>query len=399
METAKLRAIRLLWKRVANACTISDRESAVPVHAIASPRCLTVRDPWVNLLRGTTAAYTAVIGGADVVTVLPFDSVAGRSDESARRLAINTSIILREESHIDRVRDPAAGSFLLESLTSDLCSAAWEEFQRIEASGGMVNFLTSGALARELADSLAAKRRSVVTLREPVTGVSTFPNIEEETIDRHRAIRDPRQSPDLVPTAVHRAVGADTGSFTAALDAAHGGITASELVDVLKGGDERDSLSPVATEREARPFEALRDASDLHLRTAGVRPRIFLASVGSSPENRAATTFITNLLAAGGLIAVLAEGLDGAHALAAAFAASGSRSAVICADAEQASEVIPALAREMKALRARRVLVAGKAGRMEAVWREAGVDGFIKKDLNAVALLADLLEAEGVDLG
>ena len=121
--------------------------------------------------------------------------------------------------------------------------------------------------------------------------------------------------------------------------------------------------------------------------------------VGASPENRAATAFISNLLAVGGLKAVLAEGLDGEQALAAAFAASGSRSAVICAAAGQASEVIPLLAREMKALRARRVLVAGNPGRLETTWREAGVDGFIKKDLNAVNLLTDLLEAEGVDHG
>ena len=399
MEIAKLRAMRSLWKRVAGACSISDRESAVPIHAIASPRCLTVRDPWVNILRGTTAAYAAVIGGADVVTVLPFDSVAGRSDQFARRLAINTSIILREESHIGRVRDPAAGSYLVESLTADLCAAAWEEFQRIEASGGMTNLLTSGALARELADSLAAKRRRVVTLRELVTGVSSFPNIEEDPVDRYRATRDPRQSPDLVPTAVHRAVGAETGTFTAALDAAHGGIIASDLVDVLKGSDEKDNLAPVAIEREARPFEALRDASDLHLRTAGVRPRVFLAAIGTSSDTRAATTFVKNLLAAGGLKAVVAEGLEGEHALAAAFAASGSRSAVICATLEQASEVIPLLAREMKALRARRVLVTGKPGRLERTWREAGVDGFIQKDINAVELLTDLLEAEGVDCG
>jgi methylmalonyl-CoA mutase len=399
METAKLRALRSLWKRVTEVCAIPDRDSAVPIHAIASPRCLTVRDPWVNLLRATTAAYTAAIGGADVVTVLPFDSVAGRSDEFARRLAINSSIILREESHIGRVRDPAAGSYLVESLTSDLCAAAWEAFQRIEASGGMSNLLTSGALANELADSLAAKRLSVVTLREPVTGVSSFPNIEEEPIHRHRSQRDARQSPDLVPTAVHRAVGAETGTFTAALDAAHGGITASELVDVLKGSDEKDNLSPVATEREARPFEALRDASDLHLRVSGVRPRVFVASVGASPESRAATTFITNLLAAGGLIAVLGEDLDSTEALAAAFAASGSRAAIICATSGQASETVPLLAREFKALRARRVLVAGKPGRLESAWREAGVDGFIQKNINAVTLLTDLLEAEGVDNG
>ncbi|MBD3856549.1 MAG: hypothetical protein IFK92_08510 [Acidobacteria bacterium] len=86
METAKLRALRALWRRVTEACSIPTRAATVPIHAVASPRCLTVRDPWVNILRGTTAAYTAAIGGADVVTVLPFDSLAGRSGELGRRL-------------------------------------------------------------------------------------------------------------------------------------------------------------------------------------------------------------------------------------------------------------------------------------------------------------------------
>ena len=397
METAKLRALRVLWSRIAVACDVDDMATIVPIHAIASPRCLTVRDPWVNVLRGTLAAFTSVIGGADVVTVLPFDSVAGSSNEFARRLAINTSTILREESHIDRVRDPAAGSYLIERLTTDLCLSAWEEFQRIEGAGGMVNSLRSGALARELAESLAAKRRAVATLQEPVTGVSSFPDIEEEPIFRNRTQRDPRRSPDLVPTAVHRALGADSGSFTAALEAAHGGITASELVDVLMGGDTKDSFSPVATEREAQPFEALRSLSDRHLSTTGVRPRVFVTSIGPSPETRAKKTFITNLLATGGLIAVLGEGLEEHEALSAAFAASGSRTAVICADPDRAAEVIPKLAREIKALRGRRVLVAGHPGRMESAWREAGVDGFIHGKFDAVALLTDLLEAEGVD--
>jgi methylmalonyl-CoA mutase len=397
METAKLRALRILWNRIAVACDVDDMATVIPIHAIASPRCLTIRDPWVNLLRGTTAAYTAVIGGADVVTVLPFDSVAGRSDVFARRLAMNTSTVLREESHIDFVRDPAAGSYLVEKLTTDLCVAAWDEFQRWEGTGGMVNMLRSGALARELAESLASKRRAVTSLRDPITGVSSFPNIEEEPILRHHTKRDPRRSPDDVPTAVHRAVGAESGSFRSALDAAHGGISASELVDVLKGSDEKESFSPVATERAAQPFEAIRALSDRHLLKAGVRPRVFVASIGSSPAIQARVASIANLLATGGIIAVLGEGLEEHEAMAAAFAASGSRAAVLCPDPDRAPEAIPRLAREIKALRGRRVLVAANPGRLESVWREAGVDGFLHRDIDAVVLLTDLLEAEGVD--
>jgi methylmalonyl-CoA mutase len=395
METAKLRALRLMWTRITALCGVSVDAAAAPIHAVTSPRCLTVRDPWVNILRGTANLYSAVIGGADVVTVLPFDSVIGRSEELARRLAVNTNHILLEESHIDFVRDPAAGSYFVERLTSDLVAAAWRDFQRIEAAGGMIRHLQSGALARELAETLAAKKRDVARLRDPITGVSSYPNLEEEALDRHRSRRDPRRSPDLVATDVHRAVGAESGSFAAALEAAYGGITAIDLIDVVRGSDEQERLAPVVTEREARPFEALRDLSDFHLRSTGVRPRVFVAVIGSHTENRGAVGAVTNLLAAGGIIAVLGEGLDGPDALASAYAASGSRAAVICASSENASELIPLLAREIKALRGRRVLVYGHPGRLETAWRKAGVDGFIHRDADAVALLSALLEAEG----
>jgi methylmalonyl-CoA mutase len=398
MEIAKLRALRAAWARVAVACGVAEDAAAVPIHAISSPRCLTIRDPWVNTLRGTAAAYTAVIGGADVVSVLPFDSAAGRSDEFAHRLAVNTCNILRDESHLDRVRDPAAGSYLVEKLTSDLCVAAWDEFQRIEATDGFISHLSTGTLTRELAESLARKRLYVATLRDPVTGVSSFPNLEEELIQRHRARRD-AESPDDVPTAVHRSLSAETGSFSAALESADGGVTAGELVDILKSGDERVSLSPVLTEREARPFEALRDASDQLLRSVGARPRVFVAAVGSPSATRGARSFITNLLAAGGIVAVLGEDLEDPEAIAAAFAASGSRAAVIYSTSDRASEVIPALARCFKSHRALRVLVANDPGDLRSTWLEAGVDGFIHRNVDAVALLAELLEAEGVDHG
>ncbi len=198
-----------------------------------------------------------------------------------------------------------------------------------------------------------------------------------------------------MPTAVHRAVGASIGSFEAGLDAAHGGISASDLVDLLQGTDDTDDISPVAAEREARPFEALRDASDQHLRVAGVRPRVFVAAIGTPSEIRAVTTFVTNLLAAGGMIAVLGEGLEGPEALAAAFAASGSRAAVICASPEQGPEIVPLLAREIKALRGRRVLSSANPAAWNRVARGRGRRLYPAK-LDAIALLTDLHQSEGV---
>ena len=141
LEVAKLRAVRLLWARLAGEFGVPEAEQAAPVHAVTAPASLDPHEPWTNLLRTTVEASAAVVGGADVVTILPFDHPAEETTALARRLAINTSTILREESHLDRIGDPAGGSYAIERLTANLAEAVWAELQRIEAAGGMARRL------------------------------------------------------------------------------------------------------------------------------------------------------------------------------------------------------------------------------------------------------------------
>jgi len=137
LEVAKLRAVRLLWDRLAGELGVSEPARTVPVHAVTAPGSLDAQEPWTNLLRTTVEAFAAVVGGADVVTVLPFDHPSKQKHPPARRLAVNTSNILREESHLDRVGDPAGGSYYVERLTADLAEEAWSEYRRLETAGGM----------------------------------------------------------------------------------------------------------------------------------------------------------------------------------------------------------------------------------------------------------------------
>ncbi|MFE3938132.1 methylmalonyl-CoA mutase family protein, partial [Streptomyces goshikiensis] len=135
LTIAKLRAARRLWARVAEACGAPEA-GAQRQHAVTSPVMMTRRDPWVNMLRTTVACMAAGVGGADSVTVLPFDNELGLPDAFARRIARNTSTILLEESHLARVIDPAGGSYYVEQLTTELAGAAWEFFQTVEKAGG-----------------------------------------------------------------------------------------------------------------------------------------------------------------------------------------------------------------------------------------------------------------------
>jgi methylmalonyl-CoA mutase len=395
-EIAKLRSLRLLWHRLTAACGVTGEDAVSPIHAITSPRTLTVRDPWVNILRGTGQAFSAVAGGAEMLTVLPFDSAMGRSDADATRLALNTSTILREECHLGHIVDPAAGSYFVENLTAQTAAAGWNRFQLIEASGGMAASLRSGVVARDLTQALADRRAAVATRRDPVTGVSTYPNLNEELPARPRSERTARLEPDDEETGVRRAVGSATEDFAAAIEAARGGLTVAEMIDVMPGRAKAEKISSLQSEREAVPFENLRTLADRHLERHGKRPRVLLAAVGAPAEHRSSAGFASNLLAAGGLAAAYGEGLDEPAAAASALGACGASSAIICASAERAPDAVPRLAHELKASGAKRVLVAAVPDERESLWRSEGVDGFVYRGCDAVEVLEELLRVEGV---
>ena len=134
------------------------------------------------MLRATAECTAAVFGGAQSVSTLPFDCVLGTPDELARRVARNTQVVLREESHLDAVADPAGGSWFVESLTEDLARAAWAEVQSVEAAGGIVKVLGSGRLIDSVAEVSATRKKALATRKTPIVGVSEFPNAEEEPL-------------------------------------------------------------------------------------------------------------------------------------------------------------------------------------------------------------------------
>jgi methylmalonyl-CoA mutase len=362
---ATLRAARRLWARVAEVCGAGPKAGAQSQHAVTSPVMMTRRDPWVNLLRTTVATLAAGVGGADAVTVLPFDSELGAPDAFARRIARNTSAILLEESHLGRVIDPAGGSWYVEHLTADLARAGWAFFQEIERAGGQAAALRSGFVGERLAATWEIRRKALATRREPITGVSEFPNLAEPPV-----VRDP------APVR-HRASAAGA---------------AGDAGDVRDGG----STGALPVVRRAEAYEALRARSDAHLAATGARPRILLAALGPAAAHTARTSFATNLFQAGGIEPVHDPVTVDAGTVAAALAAAGTTAACVCSSdpvyAEQAADVAAAL----RAAGATRVLLAGRPGEHREAWTAAGVDTFVSLGGDAVATLTGLLDDLGV---
>ena len=153
----------------------AEDERGARTHAVTSLRMFTREDPWVNVLRSTLAAFGASVGGADAITVLPYDTVLGLPERLGRRLARNTQILLADESNVGRVTDPGGGSWYLESLTDQVADAVWSRFQEVERAGGAERALADGLLHRWVDEARAERDREIVTRRRPLTGVSMFP--------------------------------------------------------------------------------------------------------------------------------------------------------------------------------------------------------------------------------
>ena len=245
LTIAKLRAARRLWARLLEVCGASQVDQRQ--HAVTSRPMMSRYDPWVNMLRTTVAAFSATVGGADAVTVQPFDRPLGRPDAFGRRIARNQMALLNDEAHVGAVTDPAGGAWAVERLTHDLAAAAWDFVQALESGT---------SLDDAIAATVAIRDEQVATRRLPITGLTEFPNLAETLPERDgepddvrrygaafEALRDePATTPVFLATLGSVAAHTARATFATNLFAA-GGIpvaTASydgQLVVCLAGTD------------------------------------------------------------------------------------------------------------------------------------------------------------------
>ena len=334
-EISKLRAARLLWPRVVTAYDPHARP-ATRIFAQTSEWNKTVYDPYVNMLRGTTEAMAAIIGGAELVTVTPFHSAFAAPDAFARRMAVNTQLILREEAHFDELSDPASGSWYIEALTDKMAREAWKLFQRMEATGGY-----SQAVGTGLVDSLVkpvreARRTAIAQRRRQFTGLNVHANPAERVLDQ---------------------------------------VTA-----------------PSRHTRGASDFEAMRLRTERHEKATGRVPKVFLLQFGDTKMRRARAEFVTDFFqcAGFGIVAPAAfETVDGALA---AIAEEKPDLVALCSSDAEYSGLAAAVCPKVK----QPVIVAGFPKDAIDRLRQAGVAEFVHIRSNALETLTALQNKLGM---
>ena len=339
MEIAKFRAARMLWSKIAEEYAGNDKEACKAcIHAKTSFYNMTLFDSYVNLLRSQTETMSAAIAGVNSITVTPFDSAYKKPDDFSERIARNQQLLLKEESHFDKVVDPAGGSYYIEVLTDSLAAEAWKIFLKVQEEGGMVEYAKKGLVQDDVIASDTKRHTLAAQSREFILGTNQFPNFTEA-------------SDGKTPQAC-----------------------------CCKCTKEETPFKGISTSRLSSEFEALR----LSTEKAKKQPVAFMLTIGSLVWRQARAQFSCNFLASAGYkvvdnlgFATIEEGVDAALK-------AGADIVVLCSsDEEYAQYAIPAYnCLAGKAL----FVVAGNPECAEEL-KAAGIENFIHVKVNQLETL------------
>lgn len=419
-EIAKLRAARTLWAKIVKAFGAKNEDSLkMFLHVRTSTYNKTSYDPYNNMLRSSFEAFAGAVGGCDSMYIAPFDESFTRPNEFSMRVARNQHIILQEEVHLNKVVDPSAGSYYVESLTDSIGREAWIAFQEIEADGGLLKALQSGK-PQEAIVKVSEKRIKLAQSRQvPIVGVSSYANPAETKLESRRIPREEflakrrdrinrlksiRKNSEVrsLQTVLTQAVYSGEGNLVdIAIKAAAEGATIGEITTALIHGDEGDApvVTPLPHGRIAKMYEDMRDRSEAYKeKNNGEIPSVYLVPMGPLVMRRARVDFCRGFFAAAGFQSVEPEtSLENVDDAVKVALASGSQVFVVCSDDASYPEIVPPFVEKLKAAKSEaQVFVAGyPKDSMEAL-EKAGVDGFVHIRTNVVEFLSGLQEKLGI---
>jgi methylmalonyl-CoA mutase len=379
-EIAKYRAFRVLWSQVLSAYGVKDNATAY-IHATISEWNKTVYDPHVNLLRGTTEAMSAAIAGCDSISVTHFDSVTSEGNSFSYRIARNTQNLLKYESYIDKVVDPASGSYYIENLTDSLASHAWKLFQEIEAGGGLSQALGIGKIQQHLEARKAEKEKDVANRKDFLLGTNQYPLLSDLGKDR---VGQHKKSPLTPPKKT-----TDKLDLPNLLNFANTASISEILGSFGSGG--QTLLHRIVPFRAADKFEQLRLRTETHSKPI----RVYLLKMGDLSMRIARSTFATNFFGCAGFsiidpqaVETVKEGVD-------AFVKSGADILVVCSSDQEYNTIIPEVCALAKPSGKTLILAGYPKDKIEE-FQKLGISDFIHVRSNVLETLVKLQEHLGI---
>ncbi|HSL88711.1 MAG TPA: methylmalonyl-CoA mutase family protein [Ignavibacteriaceae bacterium] len=412
MEISKLRAARMLWGKILEAYGVKEENRKIFIQGKTTELNQTYFDPYVNMLRTTTEAFSAIVGGADSIHTNPFDESFNESSNFSRRIARNTQIILKEESHLDQVIDPAGGSYFVEKLTDDIAKAAWKLFQTIEENGGMFKAIQSGFVHEEISKVAEAKKKDFAKRKSVLVGTNMYANPKEEMmkvkkqdlaavykkrvdyIQKYRITGEDKKHKSILEKLQKIA---DTKSYELidnAVEAYLEGASLGEISKSIRASAEKGiSVQPLKQFRLAEIFEELRIASETYKKKTGSKPTVFLATMGQLKQFKARADFSRAFFEVGGFEIVYPNGFNSTDEAIKAAIGSKAQAVVICSTDDTYPELAPAI---VKGIREKSkdvaVILAGYPKDQIEEHKKSGVDDFIYVGADAHQILSNLIK-------
>ena len=344
MEVAKFRAARMLWAEIVKAYGAANECCKMKVHAVTSQFNQTIYDAHVNLLRSMTETMSAALAGVDSIETLPFDLQYKKPDEFSERIARNQQLLLREESHLDKVVDPAGGSYYIETLTASIAKVAWELFNKVEDEGGFYALLKKGEIQRSVNESGVKRHTDVARRKEILLGTNQYPNFNEKALDK----------------------------IEKAGCSCHCGCGQEEPVD--------GAVDYLVFDRAASQFEQLR----LDTEKSGRRPKVFMLTIGNLAMRLARAQFSSNFFGCAGYEIIdnigfktVGEGIDAAME-------KGADVVVLCSSDDEYAEYAP---EAFKLLDGRAMFVVAGAPACMDDLKAIGIEDFIHVRVNVLDTL------------
>ena len=355
LEIAKFRAVRLLWTRMVEQYH-PDRDASLKlfVHGTTARWNKTVYDPYVNMLRTTTEGMSAAIGNADSVTVLPFDASYKEEDEISTRIARNQQLVLQEESYLNKIIDPAGGSYYIENLTDLIARHAWDLFKEVEKRGGMIECIKTGFIQDEVERSRIQKEAGIAQRKIVLLGTNQYPNIHETMLEK---------------------------------------VTGIENIPV-PGSSRFKKMVPF---RGAQAFEEIRLGTERAVSLGRKRPVVFLFTMGNVAMLRARAGFAANFFGCAGYDIIDNQGFATVDEGISAALDSQAEIVVICSSDEDYLLIVPEIAGKLKLSGAGAfIVVAGYPKEQAEAYKAAGICDFIHVRSNLLVTLRDFQERLGI---
>jgi methylmalonyl-CoA mutase len=402
MELAKLRAARIIAAKIFNEFGAAPENCKITIHATTSERDIAALDPHVNILRGTSQAFSAIMGLCDILTVTPFDNVYGAPTDFSRRIARNTQNVLLHESHLTDSIDPAAGSYYIECLTEELATKAWDEFQKIESSGGIFESLKSNQLIESVRKTFKARYDNLAIRKDVIIGTNKYPILiqkdidsvlcDQEVIEKYVDDYDKKllsRNIEIIDQNLDEFENLLEANSVEAIDLAvkafETGAVMAEVFNSLVHNIEFDcQIEHFELNRSSAPFEEIREKAILYKYENGTLPKLPLICIGKLKEFKPRADFSNDFFKVGGFDCDIYSGFEDVENIDLTTIPK-SEAYVFCSNDDLYAQFIPTFAKKMKENNPNSILIlAGYPKDKIEEFKNAGIDDFIHIKSNII---------------